>query len=121
MEYEIDEEEPPLTPGERVLDPSSLHRHRQTTADLKPRRQGSAKVTARRSSDNRRYPASTRAASRGRRSIVAKLINCECGQVVRGETDDELVAATTRHVGEHHPDLVGKLSREDILAMAEDA
>lgn len=52
---------------------------------------------------------------------MAKLINCECGYVVRGETDDELVAETQRHVAQHHPDLAGKLSREDILAMAEEA
>jgi predicted small metal-binding protein len=52
---------------------------------------------------------------------MAKLINCECGQVVRGETDDELVQNTTEHVNRDHPELVGKLSREDILAMAEEA
>ena len=52
---------------------------------------------------------------------MAKQVNCECGALVRGETDDELVAAVTEHVDEHHPDLVGKLSREDILAMAEEA
>jgi hypothetical protein len=52
---------------------------------------------------------------------VAKLINCECGEVVRGETDDELVAAATAHIDRDHPDLVGKLSRDDLLAMAEEA
>jgi predicted small metal-binding protein len=52
---------------------------------------------------------------------MGKLINCECGEVVRGNTDDELVAATETHIGRAHPDLVGKLSREDILGMAEEA
>ena len=52
---------------------------------------------------------------------MAKLINCECGQVVRGETDDELVANTEAHVNRDHPELVGQLSREDILGMAEEA
>jgi hypothetical protein len=51
---------------------------------------------------------------------MSKLINCECGEVVRGDTDDELVAAATAHVQRSHPDLVGKLSSEDILGMAED-
>jgi predicted small metal-binding protein len=50
---------------------------------------------------------------------MAKLINCECGLVARGRTDDELVAAVTEHVKQDHPELVGKLQREDILAMAE--
>jgi predicted small metal-binding protein len=52
---------------------------------------------------------------------MGKLINCECGQVVRGETDDELVARTEEHINRDHPELVGKLSRDDILAMAEAA
>jgi hypothetical protein len=52
---------------------------------------------------------------------VGKLINCECGRVVTGETDDELIAAVETHVQSDHPELVGKLSRDDILAMAEEA
>ena len=52
---------------------------------------------------------------------MAKVINCECGQVVRGETDDELVASVEEHVRTDHPELVGTMSREDILAMAEAA
>jgi hypothetical protein len=51
---------------------------------------------------------------------MSKLINCECGEVVRGETDDAIIAAVTKHVGQHHPQLVGQLSRDDILAMAEE-
>jgi predicted small metal-binding protein len=50
-----------------------------------------------------------------------KLINCECGQVVRGETDDELIANAEAHIRQDHPDLVGKISRDDLLGMAEQA
>jgi predicted small metal-binding protein len=52
---------------------------------------------------------------------MTKVINCECGQVVRGETDDELVARTEEHINRDHPELVGKVSREDLLAMATEA
>lgn len=52
---------------------------------------------------------------------MAKLINCECGYVVRGETDDELLAAAEEHIDRDHPELAGKVSREDLLAMAEEA
>jgi predicted small metal-binding protein len=52
---------------------------------------------------------------------VAKLINCECGYVVRGQTDDELLAAAEEHINRDHPELVGKVSRDDLLAMAEEA
>ena len=53
--------------------------------------------------------------------MSAKVINCECGQTVRADTDDELVAKVEGHVRQDHPELVGKLSREDVLAMAEQA
>jgi predicted small metal-binding protein len=52
---------------------------------------------------------------------MGKVINCECGEVVRADTDDELVDSVGRHVEEAHPELVGKLSREDVLGMAEEA
>ena len=52
---------------------------------------------------------------------MGKVINCECGQVVRADSDDELVAQVEQHVNSDHPELVGKLGRDDILAMAEEA
>jgi predicted small metal-binding protein len=51
---------------------------------------------------------------------MGKLINCECGHVVRGKSDDELVAAASEHVQRDHPELVGKLTRDAILAMSEE-
>jgi predicted small metal-binding protein len=51
---------------------------------------------------------------------VAKLINCECGYVVRGENDDELVANAEQHMREVHPEMAGQMSRDQILAMATD-
>jgi predicted small metal-binding protein len=56
-----------------------------------------------------------------RGDTVAKLVNCECGEIVRGETDDELVENVNGHVKRDHPELVGAMSREDILAMSEEA
>jgi predicted small metal-binding protein len=51
---------------------------------------------------------------------MARVINCECGTVIHGASDDELVEKATHHVDENHPELVGKLSRGDLLAMAEE-
>ena len=51
---------------------------------------------------------------------MAKLINCECGEIVRADTDDDLVAIVGAHVNRDHPELVGKMSRADVLAMAEE-
>jgi len=50
---------------------------------------------------------------------MGRVINCECGQEVRAETDDALIERVEEHVRDAHPDLAGKMSREDILAMAE--
>lgn len=50
-----------------------------------------------------------------------KVINCEDGAVITGTNDDELVANARTHIAEAHPDLDGKLSREDILNMATEA
>jgi predicted small metal-binding protein len=51
---------------------------------------------------------------------MGKVINCECGQAVRGNSDEELIAAVEAHISQHHPDVIGKLSRQDILAMCEE-
>jgi hypothetical protein len=49
---------------------------------------------------------------------MAWMIRCECGEVAHAETEDELVAAVERHIRDQHPE-VGRLSREQILGMAE--
>jgi hypothetical protein len=51
---------------------------------------------------------------------MSKVVNCECGEIVRAESDGELVALVEAHVERAHPDMVGKLSRADILGMAEE-
>jgi hypothetical protein len=51
---------------------------------------------------------------------MSKIVNCECGEVIRAETDDDLVKAVGSHVERDHPELVGKLSHADVLAMAEE-
>jgi predicted small metal-binding protein len=54
------------------------------------------------------------------RSVMSMVINCECGEVIRAATEEELVKKVEQHVGQAHPELVGKMSRDDILAMAEE-
>lgn len=46
---------------------------------------------------------------------MAKLFTCQCGVVLRGETDDELVANAQGHAREVHN---MEISREQVLAMA---
>jgi predicted small metal-binding protein len=52
---------------------------------------------------------------------TVKQVNCVCGYVVKGEDDDELWEKAQAHLRTDHPDLVGKVSREDILAQAEES
>jgi len=53
---------------------------------------------------------------------MAKEFECEKDDVViRGADDDELVANVERHLAAAHPELVGKVSREDIVAAAKEA
>ena len=49
-----------------------------------------------------------------------KQIVCVCGKIVQGEDDDELWEKAQAHLKEDHPGLVGKVSRTDILAQAEE-
>jgi predicted small metal-binding protein len=51
---------------------------------------------------------------------TVKQIDCVCGHVVKGDDDDELWEQAQDHLRTDHPDLVGKVSREDILAQAEE-
>jgi hypothetical protein len=45
---------------------------------------------------------------------MAKLINCECGRTIRGETDEDVIRLAEQHIGESHPELVGTVSRDQL-------
>jgi predicted small metal-binding protein len=51
---------------------------------------------------------------------MTKVVNCECGYVVRGTDDEQLFENLESHIAEQHPDLVGTITREDLLSMAEE-
>lgn len=51
---------------------------------------------------------------------MTKVINCECGMTVRGESDDEVVTNAMEHVREQHPDMEGSITREQLLSMSEE-
>ena len=46
---------------------------------------------------------------------MTKIINCDCGRVVTGDSDDELVAAAQKHAREAHG---MELTREQVLSLA---
>jgi predicted small metal-binding protein len=50
---------------------------------------------------------------------MAMKIDCPCGETVSGESDEELVANVEQHIQDRHPEMVGTMSREQILGMAQ--
>ena len=46
---------------------------------------------------------------------MTKIIHCDCGVVVRGDSDDELVASAQKHAREAHG---MALTREQVLSLA---
>jgi predicted small metal-binding protein len=51
---------------------------------------------------------------------MAFVYSCDCGYVARADAAAEFVADVEQHIVATHPDMVGKLDRDDILALAEE-
>ncbi len=51
---------------------------------------------------------------------MAKQITCECGYVIRGESDDDVVGGAREHMRADHPDLLGKVSDDDLRGWIEE-
>jgi len=52
---------------------------------------------------------------------MAKVINCDCGYTVRGESDDELLAEARKHIDDAHPEMKGQVTDEQLLGQAQEA
>lgn len=46
---------------------------------------------------------------------MARIIQCECGFVARGQTDVEVVDAIRGHMKADHPALLASVGQEDLL------
>ena len=51
---------------------------------------------------------------------MAKQITCECGYVIRGETEPEVVEGAREHMRADHPDLLDKVSEGDLRGWIEE-
>jgi predicted small metal-binding protein len=49
---------------------------------------------------------------------MAMVVHCECGTDIQADSEDELVSKVEDHVQQEHPDMAGKMDREQILGMA---
>ena len=52
---------------------------------------------------------------------MAKQINCECGYVARGDSEDEVVRRIREHMRTDHPDLLERVSEADLRGWIEEA
>jgi predicted small metal-binding protein len=51
---------------------------------------------------------------------MAKQINCECGYVARGETEDAVITAIRDHMRADHPELLDRVADEDLRGWIEE-
>jgi predicted small metal-binding protein len=51
---------------------------------------------------------------------MAKMINCACGETIRGETEDEVLDNAEEHVRSAHADMADQFPRETLASMVED-
>ena len=51
---------------------------------------------------------------------MAKVINCACGETIRGESEDEVLDNAEAHVQERHADMADQFPREALAGMIED-
>lgn len=49
---------------------------------------------------------------------MALIITCECGYVIRGETEAELVSQAREHIESNHPAIAAQATDKDYLDMA---
>jgi predicted small metal-binding protein len=51
---------------------------------------------------------------------VGKAIRCECGEMVKGEDEQAVLAAAHEHIEAKHPDMVTTINDSQLRAMMED-
>jgi predicted small metal-binding protein len=51
---------------------------------------------------------------------MAKRIVCECGYIIRGENDEQVVERGREHMQTNHPAIAAAITTEQLLEMAEE-
>jgi predicted small metal-binding protein len=50
---------------------------------------------------------------------MTRQVKCECGYVARGDTEDDVLSTIREHMRTDHPELVEKISDQQILDWVE--
>ena len=56
----------------------------------------------------------------GRVNGNRRIVRCECGATLEGNSEDGLYEAVQLHLAQHHPQLLGAMGLDVVLQMAED-
>ena len=116
LEHEVGKEHATLPAGEALVHAAAVQLDHEVPAELhvgvvralQPHSNLSANIRESPGPDNRpRYQS------------MARQITCECGQIVRGETENEVVDLTLEHLRSDHPQLVDRITRDEIVALIE--
>jgi predicted small metal-binding protein len=51
---------------------------------------------------------------------MPKQITCECGYVIRGNSEPEVIQGARDHMRADHPELVDKVSEDDVRSWIEE-
>ncbi len=51
---------------------------------------------------------------------MARIIVCECGTIVRGEDDQELLRGGRSHMESNHPAVARQITDAELLALSEE-
>jgi predicted small metal-binding protein len=55
----------------------------------------------------------------GQAGTTTLVIVCDCGYLVRGQIEAELLSNARNHIDEAHPEMAGTVSDKELLANAE--
>jgi len=50
---------------------------------------------------------------------MARQVKCECGYIARADTDEDVLANIREHMRTDHPELLDKISDEQIISWIE--
>ena len=113
MRDDESEQQPALTPRKLVLDATVVELDDEPAAELHfPSRQLGANIDP--------TPAPYNERTRAKGAVMSKQITCECGYVIRGNTDGEVVQGARDHMRADHPDLLDKVSDADLHGWIEE-
>ena len=51
---------------------------------------------------------------------MVRVIVCECGTIVRGDTDRQLLAEGRRHMRANHPQVAEQITDDELLALSQE-